>query len=272
MDENKSSIPTPNNENTPKPAAKFFKKKGKIGKGKKNPFQPPGYKVKQPSKVGLNTLSAVGKKLSPGNTIEGVETKVLPITLNEVSDYFKETIGEELLIPYLAVGHARAQAFLEALLEKGMHKRALEVSGLTWGVISGWQACKEFRAVYDAVCAALDTRRKKEARDALHTRAVDGVPEPVYQGGKRVGKVQRYSDKCLELELKGLDRETFGNTGDDNAPKVAVQINIEGVPGVASVHHAYTMPALPDETDAEQAISDAVQGISEQSNTDTESV
>jgi hypothetical protein len=176
------------------------------------------------------------------------------------------------LSPYLEISHARAQAFLETLLEKGMHKKALEVTGLAWANIIGWQACPAFKAVYEAVCTALDARRKKEARDALHTRAVDGWDEPVFQGGKMVGTVNKFSDKCLELELKGLDRETFGAAADDAAPKVAVQINIEGVPGVASVNLASTMPAPPVETGLEQGDNDPIQHMYEPADTDTESV
>lgn len=276
MDENKSSNTPENSQIVPEPATispkKSHKKKTNI-KGVKNPYHHADFiPPPKPSKAGLNTLAKQGKLLSPGNPINGAAVEVLPLDSNAVSPHFRETVEKQLLNAYLEVGHARAQAFLETLLETGVHKRALEDTGLTWGVISGWQSCKPFRDVYECILAAIDVRRKRQARDALHTRAVDGVPEPVYQGGKLVGEVQRYSDKCLELELKGLDRETFGSAADDNAPKVAVQINIEGVPGVAAVNLSSTMPALPVETGSEQAITDAVQGMEDSSGTDTESV
>ena len=55
-----------------------------------------------------------------------------------------------------------------------------------------------FAAAWDeALAASVD-----KAEAALFGRAVDGVDEPVYQGGKMVGKVRRYSDTLLIFLLK----------------------------------------------------------------------
>lgn len=52
-----------------------------------------------------------------------------------------------------------------------------------------------------------------EALDALEEearrRAVDGVNEPVYQGGEKVGTVRKFSDALLILLLKGKRPDTF---------------------------------------------------------------
>lgn len=40
-------------------------------------------------------------------------------------------------------------------------------------------------------------------------RAVEGVEEPVYQGGKEVGRIQRYSDTLMVLLLKGHKPQKF---------------------------------------------------------------
>lgn len=39
--------------------------------------------------------------------------------------------------------------------------------------------------------------------DEARRRAVDGVDEPVFQGGELVGHVRRYSDRLLEFLLRG---------------------------------------------------------------------
>ncbi len=45
--------------------------------------------------------------------------------------------------------------------------------------------------------------------DEAVRRAKDGVEEPVYQGGKLVGHVQKYSDTLLIFLLKGAKPEKF---------------------------------------------------------------
>lgn len=54
---------------------------------------------------------------------------------------------------------------------------------------------------------------RQEAADVLEQearrRAVRGVREPVYQGGKRVGFVQKYSDTLLIFLMKGADPEKY---------------------------------------------------------------
>ena len=60
-----------------------------------------------------------------------------------------------------------------------------------------------------------------EAEDALHKRAVKGWLEPIFYRGKRVGFIRRTSEKALELELKALDRDTYGD-------KSGASVNISG--------------------------------------------
>lgn len=62
---------------------------------------------------------------------------------------------------------------------------------------------------------------REDAADHLEQEAIrrahDGVRKPVYQGGKRVGWIQEYSDVLLIFLLKGLRpekyRERFEHTG-----------------------------------------------------------
>lgn len=58
----------------------------------------------------------------------------------------------------------------------------------------------------DTEFAAAYAEARETAADVLeaeaYRRAVEGVPEPVYQGGREVGAVQRYSDVLLMLLLR----------------------------------------------------------------------
>jgi hypothetical protein len=81
------------------------------------------------------------------------------------------------------------------------------------------------------------------AADALeheaHRRAVTGVEEPFYQGGKMVGTIRRYSDNLLILLLKGSRPEKFrdklagaphGGYGSSSAPPFIVETTDAAAP------------------------------------------
>ena len=58
--------------------------------------------------------------------------------------------------------------------------------------------------------------------DEAKRRAYEGVKKPVYQGGKRVGYVQEYSDTLLIFLLKGTNKAKYGDrttlAGDKDNP------------------------------------------------------
>ena len=59
--------------------------------------------------------------------------------------------------------------------------------------------------------------------DEAVRRAKEGVEEPVYQGGKLVGHVQKYSDTLLIFLLKGAKPQKYGDkvrhtNGDGDGP------------------------------------------------------
>ncbi|MCC6530941.1 MAG: hypothetical protein IT531_00190 [Burkholderiales bacterium] len=60
--------------------------------------------------------------------------------------------------------------------------------------------------------------------DEARRRAVDGIPNPVYQGGQRVGTVQMYSDRLLELLLRARrpavyrERQSVEHSGPNGGP------------------------------------------------------
>lgn len=78
----------------------------------------------------------------------------------------------------------------------------------------------------DAAFSAAYLEATEDAGDRceaeVHRRAVEGWDEPVYQGGKRVGTIRKYSDRLLELRVKALRpdkyRERIEHTGDKGGP------------------------------------------------------
>lgn len=63
----------------------------------------------------------------------------------------------------------------------------------------------EFAAAWDD---AVDQAADRMEREALR-RAVEGVDEPVYQGGELVGYVRKYSDTLLIFLLKAARPEKY---------------------------------------------------------------
>lgn len=58
-----------------------------------------------------------------------------------------------------------------------------------------------WRDAYDAGTMVLE--------DEARRRALEGIEEPVYQGGKLVGTVRRYSDRLLEVLLRARRPEMY---------------------------------------------------------------
>lgn len=102
---------------------------------------------------------------------------------------------------------ARAKvAFIRKLAETGNVTEACRGLLFSRKTLYEWKESHDaFRKLWDE---ALDI-----ATDALETearrRAVDGWDEPVYHQGKKVGKIKRYSDRMLEILLKGHRPEKF---------------------------------------------------------------
>jgi hypothetical protein len=111
--------------------------------------------------------------------------------------------------------------FLEALRSTCNVTRACELSDLGRASTYEWRAeDDEFRKDWDdAVQIAADLLEEEAVR-----RAYEGVTEPVYQGGKLVGHVQKYSDTLLIFLLKGSKPRKYSErmqaqiTGVDDGP------------------------------------------------------
>lgn len=100
----------------------------------------------------------------------------------------------------------RKQRFLEALAECGCIRDSLQAAGLPKATAYTMRAEDEtFKAQWnvalEAGCDALE--------DEAVRRGMRGVDEPVYQGGKQVGTIRKYSDTLLMFILNGRRPEKF---------------------------------------------------------------
>ena len=122
-------------------------------------------------------------------------------------------------------------AFLAALAEHGVINRACEVAGIDRG--TAWrrrQTDPDFAAQCELAIEMSADKLEQEAR----RRALEGVEEPVYQGGQLVGTRLVYSDSLLALMLKGRRKKVFADrtelTGANGGPVKAAIVIATGVP------------------------------------------
>ena len=109
--------------------------------------------------------------------------------------------------------------FLLHLRTSGIVSRSARECGIAPGTISRLreQSFDFDEAIEDAIEEAVDALEAEAWR-----RARDGVTEPVYYQGSRVGDVQKYSDGLIQFLLKGRRRSVYGDkqeiTGADGGP------------------------------------------------------
>jgi len=129
--------------------------------------------------------------------------------------------------------HLWTDAFLAHLAETGILSDAAAAAGVDRSNV--WRRRQEDAEFAQAVEQALDMATDKLEAEARR-RALDGVEEPVYQGGQQVGTRTVYSDSLLALLLKGRRKKVFAErieqTGADGGPVKTQQVVIAtGVPG-----------------------------------------
>lgn len=97
---------------------------------------------------------------------------------------------------------ARKAAFLEAYAVDATVTHAARSTKLRRKTVYDWLRD-------DPVFAAAFHEAEQEAIDALERearrRAIEGTVEPVYQGGKEVGAIRKYSDVLLIFLMKGAN-------------------------------------------------------------------
>lgn len=138
------------------------------------------------------------------------------------------------LITFATMGnkqHLWTDAFLAALSECGVLTQASELAGIDR--VSVWRRRKddpEFAAACEEAVEMAADKLEAEAR----RRAVEGVEEPVYQGGQLIGTKTVYSDSLLALLLKGRRKKVFAErvetTGADGGPVKSQVVIATGVP------------------------------------------
>lgn len=123
-------------------------------------------------------------------------------------------------------------AFLAALAEVGVLTQAAQAAGVDRSTVF---RRRQDDPEFDAACVdAMEQAADKLEREARR-RAVEGVEEPVYQGGKLVGTKLVYSDALLSLLLKGRRKQVFAErteiTGAEGGPVKQEQVVVAtGVP------------------------------------------
>ena len=99
-----------------------------------------------------------------------------------------------------------AAEFLGALRDTGNVRLACQAAGIS-------RPTAYDRRDKDPIFAGAWHWAREDAGELLEAearrRAYSGWPEPVYQGGKYVGTVQKFSDQLLMFLLKGLKPEVY---------------------------------------------------------------
>lgn len=128
----------------------------------------------------------------------------------------------------------RQRAFLVEFEHNGNVTRSCERVGVARSTVyEEWMPQAEFKAAFDYASEGATDLLEDEAR----RRAVDGVSKPVYQGGKKVGIVQEYSDSLLMFLLRGKrdiyrEKRSIGvgveGTGQAGLRKVIIELDETG--------------------------------------------
>ena len=100
----------------------------------------------------------------------------------------------------------KRQKFLDALAQTCNITKACEISGIGRASVYDWRGedegfAKDWKKALEIGSELLEDEAVRRARE--------GVEEPVYQGGRLVGHVRKYSDTLLIFLLKGAKPEKY---------------------------------------------------------------
>lgn len=132
--------------------------------------------------------------------------------------------------------------FLKNLAEYGVVSYAAKAAGISKQLAYAIRLKNEKFA--EAWERALDTATDVLEKEAVR-RAVTGVDEPVYQGGKQVGSITRYSDTLLIFLLKA-NRVKFRQA---NMPPIVGTQNNLTINSYTVVEDAGKVQVAPEEYD-----------------------
>jgi hypothetical protein len=128
------------------------------------------------------------------------------------------------------IRHGKKRAFLVAYSEVGNISQAAELAGIDRSTIYVW---KDRDPKFVAAMAEAEEKAADRLEQEARRRAVEGVSEPVFYQGEKVGTVQKYSDTLLIFLMKGVRpekyRERFGHeiTGKDGGPIETAELSPE---------------------------------------------
>lgn len=112
--------------------------------------------------------------------------------------------------PFSHILSAHKRRFLLAFSQTGNVSRAANSADVDGSIVWSWRIHDEdFEAAY---LVAKDIAASNWEGEAAR-RAVEGVEDPVYQGGQLVGTVTKYSDSLLMFLLKGAFPDKYKDRG-----------------------------------------------------------
>jgi hypothetical protein len=98
------------------------------------------------------------------------------------------------------------KVFLETLARVGTVSHACQAAGVN--ITTAWRM-RQSDPGFDQACQDAERRFTDRAERELFRRAIDGVEEPIYQGGKLVGTRLVYSDSLLLAVVKARKPDLY---------------------------------------------------------------
>jgi hypothetical protein len=132
----------------------------------------------------------------------------------------------------LALRLDQRQAFLDTLTDDGNVRRACRDSGLPR--TTAYRLRKEEPELAAAWDQAVNTGNDALEDEAIE-RALHGVEEEIWYGGKHIGTTRKYSDSLLMFLLKARRPEKFRDAAqalaDADRPVPVIRVSVRGKDG-----------------------------------------
>jgi len=127
--------------------------------------------------------------------------------------------------------HAMAVKLLTLTIEGKTWSEASAVTGFSW---MAWNLlCRRSTGMldlYHAAQAAGAQYRQQWREEQADRRAFVGWEEPVYQGGRLVGVVKRFSDRLAEVQLGANRPEKYREQAADSLAPRSLHVHFHGMP------------------------------------------
>ena len=118
------------------------------------------------------------------------------------------------------LSNPRQLAFLSAYAIIGNVTDAAKCTGMSPGSVYNWTGDEVFDKYYELA----DRAHSHYLQSGAQRRAVEGIKEPIYYQGEKVGEKTKYSDNLLMFLMKGKEPERYRDnarvevTGDGGGP------------------------------------------------------